>query len=348
MHYKTVILASVIGTLIAVLYVMGQWTMPFIVSLILAYCFHYPANQLSTYLKISSATASCIIVVFLVTIFTLTVIFLIPLIQKATIVLLHKISILVSTTSPETINNALQEFLSKLGIHQSFDIGTSIQNYIKSLASNIPGYLIGFLNTSKSIIYIIMFIFMIPIITFYLLRDWNKFVRYTKILLRRLTSPNVVALVQNINSRLAEYIKGQLSLCAVLSIIYCMLLTVIGVNESVVCGLFTGMISIIPIFGPFIGLGTTLAMSLNDSSAYQYLFIILTYLAIMFIDSNYLTPKFIGEKLGISPFWMLFSICATMSVFGTAGLFLAVPLTVVFATICKSIIDTDNSPVGKT
>lgn len=183
---------------------------------------------------------------------------------------------------------------------------------------------------------------MIPIITFYLLRDWNKFVRYAKVLLRKLTSSNVVVLIQNINNRLAEYIKGQLSLCAVLSIIYCMLLTVIGVTESVVCGLFSGMISIIPIFGPFIALGTTIAMSLNEASVYQYLFITLTYLTIMFIDSNYLTPKFIGEKLGISPFWMLFSICATMSVFGTAGLFLAVPLTVVFATIFKNIIGPDN------
>ena len=342
MNYKSIVLCSVIGGLIAILYVMGQWTIPFIVSLILAYCFHYPANQISTYFKISPATASCLIVTLLVAIFTLIMIFLIPLIQKATIILLHKISILVNNTSPETINNALHNFLSKFGIHQSFDIGISVQNYIRSLASDIPGYLIGLLNTSKSIIYIIMFMFMTPIITFYLLRDWNKFVRYAKILLRKLTSPSVVTLIQNINSRLAEYIRGQLSLCAVLSIIYCMLLTIIGVNESVVCGLFTGMISIIPIFGPFIGLGTTLAMSLNDSSVYQYLFIILTYLTIMFVDSNYLTPKFIGEKLGISPFWMLFSICATMSVFGTAGLFLAVPLTVVFATICKSIIEPDN------
>lgn len=184
--------------------------------------------------------------------------------------------------------------------------------------------------------------FMTPIITFYLLRDWNKFVRYSKVLLRKLTSPSVLELIQNINNRLAEYIKGQLSLCCILAIIYCMLLTVIGVSESVVCGLFSGMISIIPFFGSFIGLGVTLAMCLNDFSIYQYFSTVLVYLLIPFIDSNYLTPKFIGEKLGISPFWMMFSICATTSVLGTAGLFLAVPLTVVFATISKTFLDPEK------
>lgn len=342
MNYRAITLCSFIVGFIATLYIMGQWTIPFIVSLVLAYCFHYPANKISTYLKISPAASSGIIVTFLVAVCALIGLFVIPVMQKATLIFLNKISLLVNSTSPGTINEAVHEFLLKLGIHQTIDVGTSIQNYVRSLASNVPRYLISFLNTSKSIIYIIMFMFMIPIITFYLLRDWNKFVRYAKVLLRKLTSSNVVVLIQNINNRLAEYIKGQLSLCAVLSIIYCMLLTVIGVTESVVCGLFSGMISIIPIFGPFIALGTTIAMSLNEASVYQYLFITLTYLTIMFIDSNYLTPKFIGEKLGISPFWMLFSICATMSVFGTAGLFLAVPLTVVFATIFKNIIGPDN------
>ena len=342
MNYKTIIFISFFAGLFFILYIMGKWSIPFAVSLVLAYCFHYPANQISVRLKVSTAISSGIIVVLLVTVCTLVGIFIIPLMQKAAIVLLQKISILVNNTSPELINETIQEFLKKIGIHQLVNIGESVQNYIRSVVANVPKYLISFINTSKSIIYTLMFMFMIPIITFYLLRDWNKFVRYAKILLRKLTSPNIVILIQNINNRLAEYIKGQLSLCVVLSVVYSMLLTIIGANESIICGLFSGMISIIPIFGPFIGLGTTLAMNINDSSAYQYLFIILTYLTIMFVDSNYLTPKFIGEKLGISPFWMLFSICATMSLFGTAGLFLAVPLTVIFATISRHIIDPDN------
>ncbi len=321
---------------------MGQWTIPFIVSIVLAYCFHYPANQLSIRFNLSSATSSGIIVSLLVTVCSLIGIFILPLIQKSAIVLLNKISILVNTVSADSINSTIHDALKKIGIDQPIDIGTSIQNYTRTIISNVPRYLLKFIYTGKSVIYVIIFMFMTPIITFYLLRDWNKFVRYSKVLLRKLTSPTVLALIQNINNRLAEYIRGQLSLCCVLSVIYCILLTIIGVNESVVCGLFTGMISIIPFFGPFIGLGVTLAMCLNDFTPYQYFFTILTYLAILLTDSNYLTPKFIGEKLGISPFWMMFSICATTSVLGTAGLFLAVPLTVIFATISKTFLDTEN------
>ncbi|MBR1944572.1 MAG: AI-2E family transporter [Alphaproteobacteria bacterium] len=315
---------------------MGKWTIPFIVGIILAYCLHYPSQLLSQKLKISSTLSASIILIFIISIFTLIFIFLIPSIQNATLVLLKKLAIFLNSSSADSINEFVKSILLKCGINKTIDIGNGIQNYVTEITHNIPKYLYNFINTGKSIVYTIIFMCMIPIITFYLLKDWSKFEKYFIIVLRKFTSDRCIELLLNINKKLGEYIKGQLLVCCVLSIIYTILIKFIGTNEYVMCGIFSGFISIAPFFGPCIGLAITLAMSVDDFMfLYQYLITISLYLVVPFIDSNFITPKLIGDKLGIHPFWMLFSICASMSVLGTPGIFLSIPITVICTTIFK-------------
>ena len=317
---------------------MGQWIIPFIIATILAYCFHYPAKMLTEKLKISSSVSAGIILVFLVSLFTICGLFLIPLIHDAILILLNKLSILINSSSSDSINSFFHGLLQKLGINKTIDVGSSLQSYINESVSNIPRYLINFLQTGKSAVYGIIFAVMVPIITFYILKDWDKFAKYSLKLLNKMTNQRVVKILIDINGKLAEYIRGQLKICLILAILYIIGLKIIGVTESLVCGLFSGLISIAPFFGPCIGLGTTLAMCLNDFNVNQYIATIGLYILIPFIDSNYITPKLIGAKLGIPPVWMLFSICATTSILGTTGIFLSVPLTVIFTTICRALV----------
>ena len=110
----------------------------------------------------------------------------------------------------------------------------------------------------------------------------------------------------------------------------------IGVDRYIVCGIVSGLLSIAPFFGPLIGLLTTLATSLDTfSDAYQYALTIILYLLIPFLDSNFITPRFIGKKTGIQPVWLLFSICASVSILGTMGIFISVPMAVILSTACK-------------
>ena len=338
-HYKIFINTSILIIISLVLYTMGKWTIPFIIGIILAYCFHYPAKILTLKLKFSSTVSASIIVGLLVSIFCIISIFLGPPIHNAILILFNKVSILINNSTSDSINEFIRMLLLKLGINKTVDIGSGIQNWINDTISKVPQYLLNFLNTGKSIVYIIIFMFMTPIITFYLLKDWEKFSKCFLVILRKLTSNTIGELLININNKLGDYIKGQLLICCILSVLYSFCLSIIGVEEALVCGLFSGFISIAPFFGPCIGLGTTLAMCLDDFVFYQYYLTIGLYIIIPFIDSNFITPKLIGDKLGIPPFWMLFSICATMSILGTIGMFLSVPLTVIFSTVCKIVMN---------
>ena len=339
MNKYKIIFNTIISIFIIIMcYAMGKWIIPFIIGIILAYCLHYPAQLLSEKLKISSTLSTSIILIFIISIFSLIFIFLIPSIQNAILVLLKKLAIFLNASSADSINEFVKNILLKFGINKSIDVGTGIQNYVNDITHNIPKYLYNFINTGKSIVYTIIFMCMTPIITFYLLKDWNKFEKYFIIVLRRFTSNRCIELLININKKLGEYIKGQLLVCCILSLIYVISLKIIGTNEYVMCGMFSGFISMAPFFGPCIGLAITLAMSIDDFAfLYQYCITIGLYIIVPFIDSNFITPKLIGNKLGIHPFWMLFSICASMSVLGTPGIFLSIPITVVFTTIFKVV-----------
>jgi putative permease len=175
------------------------------------------------------------------------------------------------------------------------------------------------------------------IITFYFLKDWRKLEDFLHTSLKKLVSNSVIEIIGDINNKLAAYIKGQLLICCILSVFYGVSLYFTGIKEYIVCGLFSGCLSCAPFFGPVIGLLVTLAMAIDDYvSVLQYVFTCCLYIVIPLLDSNFLTPRFIGKSTGIHPIWLLFSICVTISVLGTCGILISVPIAVTLSTVCQN------------
>ena len=199
--------------------------------------------------------------------------------------------------------------------------------------------MLGFIGTGIAAIYSVVFIFMTPVITFYLLKDWEKLAASFAKLLHKFASQSFIEILTSINSKLGLYIRGQVVVCAILAIIYTFGLLCIGVNRFFVCGIISGMLAVVPFFGGLMGLLLTFATSINCfSSTYQYSLLVLLYLVVPFVDSNVITPKFIGKSTGIQPVWLILSICACASVLGMPGIFISVPAAVILSTTCKECI----------
>ncbi len=331
-------LAIIIGAL-CICYAMGQLLIPFILGLILAYTFHYPTEQLSKYLKLSPAVSAGVVVLFIISIFIFFSMFIIPLIKTAAVVILKECPSIISKL-PDAINSLSGIIEQKLGLHiSSSNLSNTIAQSLYQFTSDFPQYILGFLNTSITLVYIIMFAFMTPIITFYLLKDWHKIKHYTIMLLNKFSSQTSITILNQINNNLGKYIIGQSCVCLTLGFIYTIALLIIGLDSYIMCGLFSGIMSFAPFFGPLIALITTSAVA---TSSYvhlsQYVITALLYMVIPFIDANFLTPKLIGKKVGIQPFWLLFSICATISMLGFSGIFIAVPVAIVLSTVCKYLV----------
>ncbi len=339
-YTKSRIITSVflLLALIAIFYAMGQWLIPFVIALILAYAFHAPTKSISTNLKISSSISAGIVVSLMVSIFAFLAIFLVPLFKNAAMVLINKLPRLMQT-APASINDLLHRSSSSLGIDHTFDVSASFQKYVGQVTSDLPNHILNFINTGVAVVYVVIFAIMTPLITYYLLKDWSKIENSIVSILAKFSSTATLETIKNINKKLAAYTKGQLLICCILSVLYSVALYFIGVKEFLVCGIFSGFLSFAPFFGPLLGLLATLAMSIDDFSfTYQYTLTMCLYAAIPLLDSNFITPKLIGKTTGIQPFWLLFSICATVSVLGIAGVFISVPMAVAISTICKEIV----------
>jgi predicted PurR-regulated permease PerM len=241
---------------------------------------------------------------------------------------------------PKIINEIVLKFSTVLRIDSqtTLDISQTLIKYLSGVKITIPNYFFGFLNTSMTLVYIAIFAFMVPIITFYLLRDWEKIERYGEFLLKKMSSKSITNVVRNINKNLGSYIIGQITVCIILAALYTICLYFIGLKEYIFCGLFSGFMSFTPFLGPLIGFTSTAVIAIDQYTTMQYMLTAAIYVILPFVDSNYLTPKLIGARVGIQPFWILFSICATVSIIGISGVFISVPIAVVAATIYKDFI----------
>ena len=327
----------VIAGIVWLLYEMGQWVVPFLIAFIIAYALHVPAKKLEKTLRISSTLSSIIIVFGLIAFVSLFTVFLAPLLKNATMVIVQKLPLMVREL-PSYINENLHSLFSILGIERAFDTGAIFNEYLSKFALNLPKHIFGFIDTGMALVYVIMFAFMTPIITFYLLKDWIRIENSFISLLNKCASPSVISVLQPINSKLGAYIKGQLVVCLILAFAYSLGLLFIGVEKYIVCGIISGMLAVAPFFGAIIGLITTLATSLDCLHSYQYIMVVALYLVIPFIDSNFITPRLIGKSTGIQPVWLLFSICACLSILGTVGIFISVPMAVILSTVCKECV----------
>lgn len=333
-RFKWIINALILVGIVWLLYEMGQWTIPFVIAFILAYALHLPTAKISKTLHVSMSMSAMVSVLGIVAFVSLFTVFLAPILKNATITIIQKLPMIIRNL-PEYINENLRAVCSIFGIERTFDVGAIFNEYLSTFAQNLPQHIFGVIDTGMMLMYVIMFAFMTPIITFYLLKDWDKIENSFIALLNKFAPPSVISILRPINSKLGAYIKGQLAVCLILSTAYSLGLFCVGVDRYIVCGIVSGMLAIAPFFGAIIGLITTLATSLNCLHSYQYIMVVTLYLIIPFIDSNFITPRLIGKSTGIQPVWLLFSICASVSILGTAGIFISVPMAVILSTICK-------------
>lgn len=167
-----------------------------------------------------------------------------------------------------------------------------------------------------------------PVVAFYLLLDWNSVVASFDDLIPIRQRETVENLVREIDRALAGYLRGQLTVCVILGVYYAIGLTLAGLNFGILIGAISGFLTFIP----YVGSLTALVVSLCVALAQFYpdwthiLIIVGIVLVGQFLEGNVLSPKLVGESVGLHPVWLIFALLACGYLFGFVGLLLAVPL----------------------
>ncbi|MFZ2619576.1 MAG: AI-2E family transporter [Alphaproteobacteria bacterium] len=175
-----------------------------------------------------------------------------------------------------------------------------------------------------------------PVVTFYLLQEWHGITAFTASMVPPHLRHDTLALWQRIDSRLAGFMRGQLLVAVVQGTFYGLALTLAGVNMGFVLGMLVGVLSFIPMVGGLVGMALTFAcVALQFQLAGWEIYGIVA--AIFTVggtfENFYLTPKLVGDNVGLHPVWVMFALMAGAELAGFTGVLVAVPVAAIMAEI---------------
>jgi len=194
----------------------------------------------------------------------------------------------------------------------------------------------GVFSSGAALMNVFALLLLTPIVCFYLIRDWPAVMKRLDALLPLAYAPVIREQLRLINRTLAAYLRGQITVMAILSVYYVITFLLIGLHFGMALGVLAGCVVIVPYIGSLIsvGLGLMVAYGQFDTST-AFWFVVAVYAAGQILESQILTPKIIGDRVGLHPLWLLFGMLAGAVLLGFTGVLLAVPMTAVIGVLAK-------------
>jgi predicted PurR-regulated permease PerM len=195
----------------------------------------------------------------------------------------------------------------------------------------------GLLKSGASLFNSIALLFLTPVITFFLLRDWDKMLASVREFLPRQQAPAIIEVVREIDTTISAYLRGTLIVLLIVSAFYMVSLGLIGLHYGLLIGLVAGMFSFVPYLGSAGGFlasgGVALAQFWPDYTMVGAVCGVFVFGQV--IEGNVLTPNIVGNKVGLHPVWLLFALVASGYVLGFLGLIISVPLAATIGVLVR-------------
>lgn len=331
---KWMLLASVI-LLSVLVYFLAPVLTPFIVAALLSYLGDPLVDRLETY-KLSRTLSVSIVFSILFLVIGLVLIVLLPMLES-------QIGYFVKSL-PAYLIWIQQEFLpalvSKFNLDPAVFNVNEVRDFINQQWSGSGKVLLNvFKSLSDSGIMLIVWLgnlVLIPVVTFYLLRDWDILVGRVHELLPRSKEPMIKKLAIESDNVLAAFLRGQFLVMIVLGVIYSLGLKIAGLELALLIGMLAGLVSFVPYLGFIVGMvaaGT--AMLLQTQDIMQLWPVIIVFGIGQLLEGMLLTPLLVGDKIGLHPVAVIFSVLAGGQLFGFVGVLLALPVAAVIAVILR-------------
>ena len=183
-------------------------------------------------------------------------------------------------------------------------------------------------------------LFLTPVVTFYLLRDWERLVDAIDGALPRDHAGTIRKLAHESNAAIAGYVRGQALVCMSLGSIYAVGLSLVGLQFGLIIGLIAGAISFIPFVGTFVGAVMALGMALVQFPP-EWMGVVkvaVVFVVGQMLEGNVLSPKLVGDRVGLHPVWIMFALLAGGALFGFVGVLIAVPVAAVIGVVVRHLI----------
>jgi len=320
--------------LVAVFWLLGGALLPYISAAAIAYFLDPLADRLEK-IGLSRLWATVVICTITALLALLAVLILLPLLIDQFIGLAKAAPALVAQFQA-WLGQAFPSFFVDDSILRKALL--SLQNMLKDQGLVLVN---GVLHSSLAVVDFLILLVVTPVVSFYLLLDWDRLVAKIDSWLPREHLETIRGLAGNIDRVLAGFVRGQITVSAILGSFYAVSLVLIGLEFGAVIGLVAGLISFIPFVGSIIGGGLSVGVAVfqfwDDPI---WIGVVAAIFAIgQFVEGNILSPKLVGGSVGLHPVWLMFSLSAFGAMLGFVGLLIAVPVSASIGVIGRFLMD---------
>lgn len=318
------------AVLFILLWALGDVLMPFILGGAIAYFLDPIADRLER-MGLSRVAATALITLGGVLLFVIVTLLVVPTLidqagQLANVAPEYTRSI--STSLTERFPTLLD---AQSTIRQSIDtLGETIQSRGAELFETA-------LTSALSFVNVLILLVIVPVVSVYMLLDWDKMVAKVDTLLPREHAPTIRKLAGEIDDTLASFIRGMGTVCLVLGTYYAIALMVVGLQFGLVVGFIAGLVTFIPYLGALIGGALAIGLALFQFWGDWISIGLIGGIFVLgqVVEGNVLTPKLVGNSVGLHPVWLLLALSVFGSLFGFVGMLVAVPVAAALGVVTR-------------
>ena len=306
--------------------------LPFVAGIALAYVHAPVADRMERAGMNRTVAALLIVSIFIVTLIALTVL-LVPLLLEQGSALISHIPGYYKRLK-DLITGANLPWLSWLG---SGDSNETVSGLVSQVATWLLGFMYSIWTGGKALVSFASVLIVMPVVTFYLIRDWHRMIEIVDSWVPVRQRETVRGLAREIDAAIGGFLRGQVGVCAVLGCYYAIALMLVGLDFALLIGLVAGVITFVPYIGSMTGLMIAVSVAIAQFwPDWKRIGVVVgIFLFGQFVEGNIVSPKFVGERVGLHPVWMIFAMFAFGYLFGFVGLLVAVPLAAALAVLLR-------------
>ena len=317
------------------LYLLAPILAPFLLAFILAYLGDPLVDRLERW-GLSRTTAASAVVVLLGVLVVVVPLLLLPVLGPQVRALLQAVpklldwltlhaipwlnatlALTIEVPDADAIKVAVMDNLSRIG-----SVSVDVVRYVSRSGLALAGWLAGAV--------------LVPVVTFYMMRDWDRFVDAVHELVPRRIERSVASLARESDMVLGAFLRGQLTVMLALSVVYSVGLTLVGLSAAIAIGILSGLVSFVPYLGVLVGLVTAAFAALAESpSVLQLAGVGVVFGVGQMLEGMVLTPLLVGDRVGLHPVAVIFAVLAGAQLFGFLGVLLALPVASVLAVLLR-------------
>lgn len=334
-HAKPWIIAGIVlAALVWLVYALGNILTPFIVAAVLAYILNPLVEKLRER-GIKRGPASMLVMISALVLLLALVLIIVPM-------LIGQFNNLVERL-PQLVNFVQHKLLpwlnSVAGQHLTINTQTItawLQANMGELSNSLKQFMPTLMRQGGNVMMGLSNLLLLPFLLYYFLLDWQRWSHGVRALVPRRFSETYNRITGNMDKVLSEFLRGQLMVMLIMGLIYGLGLMLVGLDSGFAIGMIAGILVFVPYLGAFTGLLLATVAALLQFGSWQGLLMVWAVFGIgQFLESFFITPQIVGDRIGLSPFWVIFSLMAFGQLMGFVGMLAGLPLAAITLVLLR-------------